>query len=108
VIALSLSDLPRNRVVLRSELAEDFRFVIGDCVQLQRVILNLLRNASDARGDVKDWPRALLIRAQREGVGDKRIMAVANPKIVTPLPKNNAFGREYLVRAEPNSNIRAV
>jgi signal transduction histidine kinase len=67
VIALSLSDLRRQRVVLQSELAEDLPKVIGDRVQLQQVILNLLRNASDAMVAVHDRPRQLLIRTEREG-----------------------------------------
>jgi PAS domain S-box-containing protein len=67
VIALSLSDLQRNRVVLRSELAHDLPPVLGDRVQLQQVTLNLLRNASDAMDGVEDRPRQLLIRTQREG-----------------------------------------
>jgi len=66
VIALALNDLQRNRVVLRSELAEDLPPVIGDRVQLQQVTLNLLRNASEAMVDVQDRPRQLLIRTQRE------------------------------------------
>src|SRR5262245_5381698 len=67
VIALSLSDLQRNRVILRSELAENLPPVIGDRVQLQQVILNLLRNASDAMLAIEDRPRHLLIITQREG-----------------------------------------
>jgi signal transduction histidine kinase len=67
VIALSLSDLQRNRVILRSELAEDLPPVIGDRVQLQQVTLNLLRNASDSMVAVEDRPRQLLIRTRREG-----------------------------------------
>jgi signal transduction histidine kinase len=67
VIALSLSDLQRNRVILRSELAEDLPPVIGDRVQLQQVTLNLLRNASDAMVAVEDRPRQLLIRTRRQG-----------------------------------------
>jgi PAS domain S-box-containing protein len=67
VIALSLSDLQRNRVVLSSELAEDLPPVIGDRIQLQQVTLNLLRNASDAMVSVEDRPRNLLIRTHREG-----------------------------------------
>jgi PAS domain S-box-containing protein len=67
VITLSLSDLQRNRVILRSELAEDLPPVIGDRVQLQQVTLNLLRNASDAMVAVEDRPRQLLIRTRREG-----------------------------------------
>jgi PAS domain S-box-containing protein len=70
VIALSLSDLQRNRVILRSELADDLPIVTGDRVQLQQVILNLLRNASDAMSTVQDRPRELLIRTQRDD-GDR-------------------------------------
>jgi signal transduction histidine kinase len=66
VIALSLSDLQRNQVILRSELAEDLPPIIGDRVQLQQVALNLLRNASDAMVGVEDRPRQLLVRTQRE------------------------------------------
>src|SRR5262249_6267027 len=67
VIALSLSDLQRNRVILRSDLAQDLPSVIGDRVQLQQVILNLIRNASDAMVGVDDRPRQLLIRTRPEG-----------------------------------------
>jgi len=67
VIALSLSDLQRNRVVLTSELANDLPPVIGDRVQLQQVILNLLRNASDAMVGIEDRARQMLIRTRREG-----------------------------------------
>ena len=73
VIALSLSDLQRNRVILRSEIAEDLPPVIGDRVQLQQVILNLLRNASDAMVGVEDRPRQLSVRTQREEDGRLRL-----------------------------------
>jgi signal transduction histidine kinase len=66
VIALSLSGLQRNQVVVRAELAEDLPPVAGDRVQLQQVILNLLRNASDAMSTVDDRPRELLIRTERD------------------------------------------
>jgi signal transduction histidine kinase len=65
VIALSLSELQRNRIVLHTDLADDLPHVIGDRIQLQQVILNLLRNASDAMNDVHDRPRQLLIRTER-------------------------------------------
>ena len=48
VLALSWSELQRNRVIVQQELANDLPLVTGDRVQLQQVILNLLRNASDA------------------------------------------------------------
>src|SRR5258707_14696399 len=61
VIALSLCDLQRSRVILRSELAEGLPHVTGDRVQLQQVILNLLRNASDAMSGIDDRPRQVVV-----------------------------------------------
>ncbi len=69
VIALSLSELQRNRVILRCELANDLPFVTGDRVQLQQVIMNLLRNGSEAMNTVQDRPRELLIRTQQDEGG---------------------------------------
>jgi PAS domain S-box-containing protein len=66
VIALSLSDLQRHRVILQSELADDLPNVTGDRIQLQQVILNLVRNASEAMVEVHGRPRLLLIKTERE------------------------------------------
>jgi PAS domain S-box-containing protein len=75
VIALSSSELQRNQVVIQSELADDLPAVTGDRIQLQQVIVNLLRNASDAMLGVHDRPRQLLIRTERED-GDRVRMMV--------------------------------
>jgi PAS domain S-box-containing protein len=64
VLALSLSELQRNRVIVQQELVDDLPLVAGDRVQLQQVILNLLRNASDAMSTIDDRPRDLLIRTE--------------------------------------------
>jgi PAS domain S-box-containing protein len=66
VIALSLSELQRNRVILRPEFADDLPLVTGDRVQLQQVILNLLKNASDAMSTVDDRPRQLQLKTERD------------------------------------------
>ena len=73
VIALSLSDLRRHRVILQSELADDLPFVTGDRIQLQQVILNLLRNASDAMVDVHERPRTLLVKTEPESGNRVRV-----------------------------------
>jgi PAS domain S-box-containing protein len=76
VIALSLSDLQANRVMLRTELADDLPSATGDRVQLQQVILNLLRNASDAMVGIDDRPRELLIKTTPEGGDAVRLSVV--------------------------------
>jgi signal transduction histidine kinase len=66
VIALSISELQSNRIVVQQELAENLPAVKGDRIQIQQVILNLLRNASDAMRDIDDRPRQLLIRTGKD------------------------------------------
>jgi C4-dicarboxylate-specific signal transduction histidine kinase len=73
VIALSRSELQRNRVILRSELADNLPPVTGDRVQLQQVILNLVRNASDAMSGIDNRPRQLLIRTEPDEGGHVRL-----------------------------------
>ena len=62
VIALSLSEFQRNGVIWQAELADDLPLVRCDRVQLQQVILNLLRNALDAMSAVDDRLKQLTVR----------------------------------------------
>jgi PAS domain S-box-containing protein len=73
VIALCSSELQRNSVILRAELADDLPAVPGDRIQLQQVILNLLRNASEAMGAVDDRPRQLVITTARDQADRVRV-----------------------------------
>jgi len=66
VVALSLSELERNKVIVRMELAAELPPVQGDRVQLQQVILNLLLNASDAMSGIDDRPSQIVIRTARD------------------------------------------
>jgi PAS domain S-box-containing protein len=100
VIALSLSDLQRNRVALQSELADDLPTITGDRIQLQQVILNLLRNASDAMVGVNDRPRQLLIRTERED-GDRVRVSVRDAGVgVDPQSMNKLFDAFYTTKSD--------
>ncbi len=73
VIAVSSSDLQRDQVIVQAELDDDLPAITGDRIQLQQVILNLLRNAADAMGDLHDRARQVLIRTEREDADHVRL-----------------------------------
>jgi PAS domain S-box-containing protein len=71
VISLSLRELQSQGVSVRSELVDHLPAVKGDRIQLQQVLLNLIRNGVDAMGAIVDGPRQLAVRtalAQPDGV----------------------------------------
>jgi C4-dicarboxylate-specific signal transduction histidine kinase len=75
VAALAQGEVRRNSVALRTELAHDLPPVVGDRVQLQQVILNLVMNGVEAMASVADRPRELLIYSQQHE-SDKVLVAV--------------------------------
>jgi PAS domain S-box-containing protein len=75
VIALSRSELQRSRVILHTDFSDDILIVIGDRVQLQQVILNLLLNASDAMSGVGDHAKHLVIKTRYDD-GDHARLSV--------------------------------
>jgi C4-dicarboxylate-specific signal transduction histidine kinase len=66
VIALEQGDLRRAGATLRTELPENLPVIMGDRVQLQQVIINLLRNACEAVHAIDDRPREIEIRIARD------------------------------------------
>ena len=65
VIAIARGEMRRNGVTLRMELALDLPPVLGDRVQLQQVMLNLVMNGIEATNSIGDRPRELVVATQR-------------------------------------------
>lgn len=73
VIALSATELQRNRIMLRTELAGEALIVTGDRIQLQQVIMNLLRNAVDAMTAINSRQRMLFIKTAEDAEEQARL-----------------------------------
>jgi signal transduction histidine kinase len=71
VITLTQNELQRNVVLLRTQLASDLPPVIGDRIQLQQVILNLILNAIQAIGAVTDGPRELELISEKASPSER-------------------------------------
>jgi two-component system, LuxR family, sensor kinase FixL len=67
VIALIRGEIQRNRISLRTKLSTDVPVVLGDRIQLQQVILNLVLNAMEAMSDVSPPPRELSVSSAKDG-----------------------------------------
>ena len=61
VLLLLKSHLERGRVSVQVDLSRDLPEIVGDRLQLQQVVFNLIRNASDAMRSVDGRVRALRV-----------------------------------------------
>ncbi len=100
VIALLSSDLQRNRISLREEWTEDLPPVVGDRVQLQQVILNLLLNASDAMSGIDDRPRQLTISTLRDDADHLRVTVVDVGIGFSPEAADRLFEAFYTTKSD--------
>jgi C4-dicarboxylate-specific signal transduction histidine kinase len=66
VIALTRIEIARNRVMVRTQLADALPPIQADRVQLQQVILNLIMNAVEAMSGMGDGERVLSISTIRD------------------------------------------
>jgi PAS domain S-box-containing protein len=66
VLILAHGELVTAGVAVHTKLAADVPTVLGDRVQLQQVLLNLIMNAVDAMIAIRDRPRKLLITSAND------------------------------------------
>jgi C4-dicarboxylate-specific signal transduction histidine kinase len=86
VIALTRREMEKNRVSVRTQLAESLPEVQGDRIQLQQVVLNLLINAIEAMSATSQGPRELAISTTNADAGVLVTMRDSGPG----LPAENA------------------
>jgi C4-dicarboxylate-specific signal transduction histidine kinase len=86
VLALARGELRRHDVVLRTELAAEGKSVMGDRVQLQQVLLNLIMNGVEAMREVTERARELMVSS-----------TLAEPGSVVVAVEDNGMGLDSAV-----------
>jgi signal transduction histidine kinase len=100
VIALSLSDIQRNRIHLRTAYDEDIPSVPGNRIQLQQVILNMLRNAIDSMSEIHDRSRNLLVTTQFGSNDEVRVSVEDSGIGIDPRLAERLFEPFYSTKTE--------
>jgi PAS domain S-box-containing protein len=70
-------DAERHRIVIREIFADDVPMVLGDRVQLQQVLLNLIVNGIEAMAETVGRDPELVVRAERHELDDRPGVLVA-------------------------------
>ncbi len=76
-LTLVRSDLARQRVALSTALALDGFEIMGDPIELQQVLLNLLLNAAEAARELPVERRRVMVRARVEQEGGESVALVS-------------------------------
>jgi PAS domain S-box-containing protein len=69
IVRLTRSAMSDNGILVKLQLSEGLRPILGDRVQLQQVILNLIMNAIEAMGEASQGSRELLIGSSAAEAG---------------------------------------
>jgi PAS domain S-box-containing protein len=100
VLGLLQNEIQKNRVALRMELTADLRRILGDRIQLQQVILNLVMNGIEAMSGAMERSRELLIRS-RQHESDKVLVAVQDSGIgIDPQNLEKIFDAFYTTKSQ--------
>ncbi|MEM5295772.1 PAS domain-containing protein [Burkholderia sp. JPY481] len=98
VVALMQTDLDRARVIVRAEFADGLPLVGCDRVQVQQVIMNLLRNAADAMSSVDDRPRRISVKTEADSDGMVRLTVLDSGVGFDPQHAERLFDAFYTTK----------
>ncbi len=70
VLGLTMNVLRSRNVAVQTHLPADLPLAVGDRVQIQQVVMNLIMNGADAMNPVTDRPRVLKIVTQVDDSGE--------------------------------------
>jgi PAS domain S-box-containing protein len=100
VLALMENRVRSNHVVLRTDLQGTLPHVIGDRVQMQQVLVNLIVNAVEAMSAVHDRSRELTIVSRRDGTDTVLVEVRDCGSGLDPQRAEQLFEAFYTTKAE--------
>jgi PAS domain S-box-containing protein len=98
VLALTVAELKRHDICVETELTGGLARVLGDRIELQQVVLNLIMNGVDAMASVKDRPRMLLIRSQAHDPGSLSVAVQDSGMGLSPGIIDQVFERFFTTK----------
>ena len=100
VVALAEGEVRRNGVALRTELTGDLPPILGDRVELEQVVLNLIMNAIEAMSAIGDRPRELVVRTQSGEVDQVRVTVQDSGIGLDPQSMGRIFDAFYTTKSQ--------
>jgi PAS domain S-box-containing protein len=100
VTAMLALDFRRERIDLALELERGLPQVRGDRIQLQQVILNMLRNAAQAMHGVEDRPRKVQLRTHAEVEGRVQLSVTDSGQGLDPAIQGKLFEAFYTTKPD--------
>jgi PAS domain S-box-containing protein len=98
VFVLAQSVTQRNGVSVQTRFADGLLPVLGDRIQLQQVLMNLILNAAEAMGSVEEGPRELVISTERNHAGALVAVRDSGPGI-DPAHLDRVFDAFYTTKS---------
>jgi len=100
VVALAEGEVRRNGVALRMDLTGDLPPILGDRVELEQVVLNLIMNAIEAMSAIGDRPRELVIRTQSGEIDQVRVAVQDSGIGLDPQSMGRIFDAFYTTKPQ--------
>jgi signal transduction histidine kinase len=98
MIALLQSEATRHSISFLTELAADPQQILGDRVQLQQVLMNLMSNGIDAMKDV-DGTRELILCSERAEDG-QLMVSVSDTGVGLPEQADQIFNAFFTTKPQ--------
>jgi signal transduction histidine kinase len=99
IVRLTRVAMSDHGVLVKMRLAEGLPNILGDRVQLQQVMLNLIMNAIEAMGEAGEGPRELLINTNRAEQGSVLIAVSDTGPGLPPASLARIFDAFYTTKA---------